>query len=438
MPWPAGLQMNKIFWTIKLDQTMPWSPNNDALSPPPQLDGAIEEACAGALPAAGPSPDLAIAFVSSHHHAEFESLVALLRQRLPSLKAVVGCSGYGVLAPPAPSSLEPTRAELLEAAMLRAAAGYEAADAAAAGPGDVVAPRLDEPWLEGAPQQKPPASADEGEGGADGPGAAPAAPRGAAAAAREVEGDRALSLSLATLPGVALSVFHTTPSSLPDADSPPDRWAAALRLAPTTAASSNAGGAAGATADKSNDLAFVLLIDPTFTNIKDFLAGLDYSFPGSSKIGGLVSSSQDNRRGMFAWAADWPPAPPAAVPPKPAAAAEISASQSSGVVGADASGPSLASPPLAGAILDPPVQQAAAAAAGPGGSAAMAAAAVEAAAGGSGTGAGGFFRAGAVGLAMRGPIEVASVVAQGCRPAGGTWRITKAQRNIVLEVRIYK
>ncbi|PSN11834.1 hypothetical protein C7271_24150, partial [filamentous cyanobacterium CCP5] len=40
----------------------------------------------------------------------------------------------------------------------------------------------------------------------------------------EVEGEPALSLSLATLPGVEVQSFHLSGEDLPDLDSPPDRW----------------------------------------------------------------------------------------------------------------------------------------------------------------------------------------------------------------------
>lgn len=44
------------------------------------------------------------------------------------------------------------------------------------------------------------------------------------------------------------------------------------------------------------------------------------------------------------------------------------------------------------------------------------------------------YRSGAVGLALSGNIEVDSIVAQGCRPVGPTFRVTSCKNNILLEL----
>lgn len=44
------------------------------------------------------------------------------------------------------------------------------------------------------------------------------------------------------------------------------------------------------------------------------------------------------------------------------------------------------------------------------------------------------YKTGAVGLALSGNIEIDSIVAQGCRPVGPTFRVTKCQNNILLEL----
>jgi deleted-in-malignant-brain-tumors protein 1 len=56
------------------------------------LDLAVEEAVAGALSreAAGWDPQLAIVFLSSAYVAEYDQLVELLRQKVPSLKHIFG------------------------------------------------------------------------------------------------------------------------------------------------------------------------------------------------------------------------------------------------------------------------------------------------------------------------------------------------------------
>jgi hypothetical protein len=56
------------------------------------LDLAVEEAVAGALNSrsAGWEPELAIVFLSSAYVREYDQLVELLRQKVPSLKHVFG------------------------------------------------------------------------------------------------------------------------------------------------------------------------------------------------------------------------------------------------------------------------------------------------------------------------------------------------------------
>ncbi len=44
------------------------------------------------------------------------------------------------------------------------------------------------------------------------------------------------------------------------------------------------------------------------------------------------------------------------------------------------------------------------------------------------------YRTGAVGIALSGNIEVDSIVAQGCRPVGPTFRVTECQNNVLLEL----
>jgi small ligand-binding sensory domain FIST len=88
---------------------------------------------------------------------------------------------------------------------------------------------------------------------------------------QEVEGEAALSLTLAHLPGVTLTPFHITDDDLPDLDSPPDRWTELIGIS---------------AADQPN---FILLSDPIFSKVSDLLQGLDFAYPGSVKVGGLAS-----------------------------------------------------------------------------------------------------------------------------------------------------
>ena len=88
----------------------------------------------------------------------------------------------------------------------------------------------------------------------------------------EVEHAPAVTLAAARLPEVRVEPFHTS-HPLPDLDGPPGAWE---RLV-------------GARAQ--DEPQFVLLADPFSTRAGALLAGLDYAFPDSPKIGGLASGA---------------------------------------------------------------------------------------------------------------------------------------------------
>ncbi|NJK38409.1 MAG: hypothetical protein HC920_12010 [Oscillatoriales cyanobacterium SM2_3_0] len=88
----------------------------------------------------------------------------------------------------------------------------------------------------------------------------------------EVEGQPALSLCLACLPGVQIKTFHLQEGDLPDLDSPPGKWVDLIGVEPE------------------QNPQFILLVDPMSGRINDCLQGLDYAYPGSPKVGGLASS----------------------------------------------------------------------------------------------------------------------------------------------------
>ncbi len=89
--------------------------------------------------------------------------------------------------------------------------------------------------------------------------------------AQEIEGEPALSLSLAHLPDVQVQAFHIPGDGLPDLDSPPNTWVDLIGVAPQ------------------EEPHFILLADP-FSAINDLLQGLDFAYPGSSKVGGMTSA----------------------------------------------------------------------------------------------------------------------------------------------------
>lgn len=98
----------------------------------------------------------------------------------------------------------------------------------------------------------------------------------------EVEGEPALSLSLACLPGVSVHPFHLAVEDLPDLDSPPDRWVDLVGV------------------DPGSNPQFILVADPASTGINDLLQGLDFAYAGAPKVGGLAGIDALSRSsGLF-------------------------------------------------------------------------------------------------------------------------------------------
>jgi small ligand-binding sensory domain FIST len=90
--------------------------------------------------------------------------------------------------------------------------------------------------------------------------------------AKEVEQNPALSLTVAYLPDIEVDPFHIRVQDIPDLDSPPDTWIRMIGVAP----------------EKQPE--FILLCDPFASKINDLLAGLDFAYSGSNKVGGLASA----------------------------------------------------------------------------------------------------------------------------------------------------
>ncbi|MBI4304929.1 MAG: FIST C-terminal domain-containing protein [Chloroflexi bacterium] len=90
----------------------------------------------------------------------------------------------------------------------------------------------------------------------------------------EVENRPGVAIVAAHLPGVRVNAFYLTQDSLPNADASPNAWEDAV----------------GASAAENPH--FVLLPDPFSINAEAVIAGLDFAFPGSVKIGGLASGGR--------------------------------------------------------------------------------------------------------------------------------------------------
>jgi small ligand-binding sensory domain FIST len=90
---------------------------------------------------------------------------------------------------------------------------------------------------------------------------------------QELEGEPALSLSLAHLPDVSVHAFYIPTDNLPDLDSPPSAWVELVGVPPQ------------------EQPQFILLAQPFTAGVNDLLQGLDFAYPGSIKVGGLASAS---------------------------------------------------------------------------------------------------------------------------------------------------
>jgi len=148
---------------------------------------------------------------------------------------------------------------------------------------------------------------------------------------REVEERPGLALTAARLPGVVATPFAISSEDLPDPDAGPRVWHEALGISPEPRPE------------------FILLADPFSLPAEDLLAGLDYAYPSSQKVGGLASAAR-----------------------RPGENALYLADRS--------------------------------------------------------------VNAGAVGVALSGNIALDTVVAQGCRPVGKPMQITRADRNVLVEL----
>ncbi|MGL5032549.1 MAG: FIST N-terminal domain-containing protein, partial [Microcystaceae cyanobacterium] len=95
----------------------------------------------------------------------------------------------------------------------------------------------------------------------------------------EIEQNPALSLTVASLPGVKVRPFTIDSLELPDLDSSPQRWIDLVGVAPLEIPH------------------FILLCDPFMSGITDLLAGLDFAYPQAVKIGGLASGNAMNNQG---------------------------------------------------------------------------------------------------------------------------------------------
>ncbi len=90
----------------------------------------------------------------------------------------------------------------------------------------------------------------------------------------EVEQQAAISITCAELPGVKIQPIQFETTDLPDQDTSPSVWREWLKV------------------NVEDDPHFVFLADPFSFRGEEFLAGVDFAYPNSKKIGGLASGTQ--------------------------------------------------------------------------------------------------------------------------------------------------
>ena len=98
----------------------------------------------------------------------------------------------------------------------------------------------------------------------------------------EIEQRPAVSITVASLPGVEIVDFHLDGDSLPDLDAGPSSWEELVQVS------------------KDQDPQFVMLADPFSFPVQNLLMGLDFAFTESAKIGGMASgANQQGGNALF-------------------------------------------------------------------------------------------------------------------------------------------
>jgi small ligand-binding sensory domain FIST len=99
---------------------------------------------------------------------------------------------------------------------------------------------------------------------------------------RELESKPGVSVTAALLPDVKIRGFSIPDEDLPDLDDSPRSWEKLVGVLPA------------------DNPQFILLADPFSFRMENFLMGLDFAFPKSSKVGGLASGgNQPGRNALY-------------------------------------------------------------------------------------------------------------------------------------------
>lgn len=98
---------------------------------------------------------------------------------------------------------------------------------------------------------------------------------------REVEQLPAIAMLAGRMPGVRIFPWHMDARDIPDQDASPGAWRDWMGLPPEA------------------PFHFLVLADPFEAQVEPFLAGLDFAFPGTAKVGGLASGAGKPKENAF-------------------------------------------------------------------------------------------------------------------------------------------
>jgi len=98
---------------------------------------------------------------------------------------------------------------------------------------------------------------------------------------KEVEHRPAIALTVAHLPGVEITSFHLDSSDLPDLDASPKKWQGCFQVG------------------SDPQPHFILFADPFSFDVERGLVGLDFAYPGATKIGGLASGGNGTGQNLL-------------------------------------------------------------------------------------------------------------------------------------------
>jgi len=249
------------------------------------LELALDQACAQALSTSAPendvAPDLAIVFISSAYAEQYEQVVPILRARLPSIKHIVGCTGFGVIG--MREGAEPEEVDTVPAVSVSLA--YL-------------------PGVELKVSHVSMASLPDGD-------APPSQWASLLGLEKQLQQQQEVKLqqikAMQKKEQQQLDQQQQPVQDLSQESSNRQQQDLQQQQEGVESRSHSTGGEQEQEQEQlpCNSTSFVLLADPSFLKIQELLQGLDYAFPEAPKIGGLASAGSMNpSRAQWAWSED--------------------------------------------------------------------------------------------------------------------------------------